>query len=152
MREHKPDLGFSIGITIGGVAQIICQVFGHIFIRKYQALKKQISDLEEKCTNEDTDISLTNKSQDNNEDVQLEQGDDFEDDAVKLDRLKQEKKAALSQHISLMVVLFAVACGSPAFMRLVAKMGLYGSFTVPISVVFLLLFSIPFAKFYLRRL
>ena len=89
-RINRPPIGSSIGITIGGVGQIVAQFIGYTAIRKYKALKIQVKEME--------DCNLHGEA---------------------LDSLKQQKDSALRYHVFSMVGLFTGACGVPAGMRLI---------------------------------
>ena len=88
-RKILPPLGFSIGITVGGIAQILTQWSGYRAIRQFSSLKAKVKDMEQ-----------ANKK------------------GEQLDKLKDQTEAALRTHIYSMVSLFVLACGIPAGMRI----------------------------------
>lgn len=88
-REMAPPLGFSIGITVGGVMQVLTQKNGYLAIKRFGLLKREVEEM-----------------------VRLNQRGE------PLEKLKQEKEAALRSHIYNMVCLFVVACGIPAGLRI----------------------------------
>ncbi len=94
------------------------QFFGFVAIRKYQALKIKIEQVEAAMHKNSCKASLV------------------EDD---LESPKQEKDAALSSHIRHMDALFAVGCGGPALIRLVTKVGFSNMFGLMAAVVELVL-------------
>ena len=50
--DPQDDMGFSIGITIGGISQILCQVFGYRSIRLFQEVRAKIKAKEYKNSEE----------------------------------------------------------------------------------------------------
>ena len=88
-RPITPPMGFSLGITIGGIAQIFTQRSGYLAIKRFNALKAKVNDMERS----------------------KKQGDELEE-------LKKQKESALRTHIYNMVALFVAACGIPAGMRI----------------------------------
>jgi hypothetical protein len=123
-RINRPSFGFSIGITIGGISQIAAQCFGYTAIRRYQALKAKINELE----------------------MQDQQGNEIES-------FKLQRDSALRFHVGSMVLLFVVACGIPAGMRLVTSYVPENLQTVFIVLLVSLLVVItrPFTKNYFRK-
>merc|ERR1712038_2176772 len=117
-RAIKPSRGFAIGITIGGVFQILGQVAGYLSIRKYKALKQRVDEImgeigEESMTEQGS--GKMSSSVECAEQQQLQQKEQHEDrTSTELDDLKSKRDKALKEHIILMVVLFVVACGMPA--------------------------------------
>eukprot|EP00816_Leptocylindrus_hargravesii_P011136 CAMPEP_0196822276 /NCGR_PEP_ID=MMETSP1362-20130617/82818_1 /TAXON_ID=163516 /ORGANISM="Leptocylindrus danicus, Strain CCMP1856" /LENGTH=201 /DNA_ID=CAMNT_0042201789 /DNA_START=285 /DNA_END=890 /DNA_ORIENTATION=+ len=85
------SMGFSVGITLGGIVQVYLQIRGHAAIRRYQGLKAEKIAL--------TDVQET-KEQRNRSSV-----------------VEEEMKYALQEHITCMVALFLLACGIPAAVR-----------------------------------
>lgn len=83
------DPSFGIPITMGGIAQMYCQIFGYRAIKKYQQVKLKIDNLP-------LDTSTG---------------------AVKA--LEEERIAHLMTHVGYMLGLFVCACGIPAAMRIV---------------------------------
>jgi hypothetical protein len=122
-RTNRPPLGFSIGITIGGILQIVAQYIGYTSIRTYQALKGQVNEME-KCNQH----------------------------GEALDNLKEQKDTALRNHVNGMVSLFLAACGIPAGMRLVDSYVPENMQTLPLIFVISLLVTLPrpFADTYFR--
>mmetsp|Transcript_7882 Transcript_7882/g.11403 ORF Transcript_7882/g.11403 Transcript_7882/m.11403 type:complete len:345 (+) Transcript_7882:20-1054(+) len=99
-RETRPSsIGSSIGLSMGGTAQVILQIAGYRAIQKYQRLKRMI---EEEVGNDSSSssntITITNEI---------------------LEGWKKEKDSALRNHILNMIALFTVACGVPAMIRVV---------------------------------
>ncbi|KAI2491184.1 hypothetical protein MHU86_23379 [Fragilaria crotonensis] len=88
-RPITPPFGFSIGITIGGVAQIITQRAGYQAIQRFYVLKAKVMEIEE----------ATGESEE-------------------LETLKTQKETALRTHVYNMVALFVSACGIPAGLRI----------------------------------
>jgi hypothetical protein len=129
LRPVVPPLGFAIGITIGGVAQLVSQFAGYRAIRQYQKFSKQLDELKEAGS-----ISTPEKKEQRAE-------------------LEKKKEKSLRVHIFNMVALFTVACGSPALIRItgmilpdeLSVLGVVG------SVVFLNLLAQPFGRSYLRK-
>jgi hypothetical protein len=113
-RTNRPPLGFSIGITIGGILQIAAQYIGYTAIKTYQALKVQVNEME-KC-------NLHGEA---------------------LDTLKHQMDSALRNHVYCMVSLFVAACGVPAGMRLVDSYVPENLQTLPLTFVILLFATIP---------
>ena len=85
--DHTENWGFSIGITFGGIQQMVAQYRGYKAIQSFQNIKLRISSGEY-----------------NSEE--------------KLIALQDEKDKQLSLHIENMVVLFIMACGIPALIRI----------------------------------
>jgi len=122
------DPGFQVGITIGGIAQVASQVIGWRAIKRYKLRSKQI------------DALRKGETADRDEDL---------DEARA--KLVSEKETALADHVKSMISLYAVACGSPAMIRLVGialpsagVVGLVG------AVVGLSMLVEPFANTYLQ--
>lgn len=88
-REIIPPLGFSIGITFGGIMQILSQKNGYRAICKFKRLKLEVEEMERGG----------------------KKGEELE-------TLKDEKEVALRSHIYNMVALFVAACGIPAGIRI----------------------------------
>ena len=80
-------LSFTIGITSGGIGQMFAEVGGYKAIRKYKEIK-----------------------------AQLEAASPHMDDEERF-RLEDEQDKNLIIHISTMIILFFLACGIPALMR-----------------------------------
>lgn len=104
-RVGSDDLGFSIFISIGGVIQMGAEYKGYHAIKKYQELKKQVG-------------LMTG-----NELFTLES----------LVELQVAKDKSVKDHIAYMVVLFVMACGIPAIIRVLDAGGL-GDDLLPIFV------------------
>jgi hypothetical protein len=127
LRPVTPPLSFSIGITVGGVAQVISQIVGWKAIRNYQRYSTESQEL-------------------------LEAGDHAQN-ANRLAELERKKRASLTMHVYNMVALYTVACGAPALLRITGMIlpegmgvpGLVG------SVVFLNLLVKPFGDMYLHK-
>ena len=92
---HELDKGFSIGITIGGSLQMMLQSKGYQAIQEYRRIKEQ----------------------------QQQQSTDQPWSAEDIAALQHQRNNALRTHICCMVGLFVSACGTPALMRLVDKLG-----------------------------
>lgn len=129
LRRVKPPLGFSIGITIGGVAQVISQIVGWNAIRNHQRYSNEAKEI-------------------------LTKNDDMNQaDRTKLQELETKKQASLMTHVYNMVALYIVACGAPALLRLTGIIfadgagisGLIG------SIVLLNLLVKPFGDTYFRK-
>jgi hypothetical protein len=69
-RINRPPMGFSIGISTGGIFQIAIQYLGYTSIQKFKALKAKVNEME----------------------MRDQHGDD-------LDNLKQQKDSALRNHV-----------------------------------------------------
>eukprot|EP00543_Licmophora_paradoxa_P011689 CAMPEP_0202474274 /NCGR_PEP_ID=MMETSP1360-20130828/92292_1 /ASSEMBLY_ACC=CAM_ASM_000848 /TAXON_ID=515479 /ORGANISM="Licmophora paradoxa, Strain CCMP2313" /LENGTH=383 /DNA_ID=CAMNT_0049101383 /DNA_START=57 /DNA_END=1208 /DNA_ORIENTATION=- len=96
-REARPSsIGSSIGLSMGGTAQVILQIAGYRAIQKYQRLKRMIE--EEVGNDSSSSNTITNEI---------------------LEGWKKEKDSALRNHILNMIALFTVACGVPAMIRVV---------------------------------
>lgn len=119
-RENIPPIGFSIGITIGGVAQVISQLAGYRAIRRFRVLKQQIAQADS-CTSMEV-----------------------------LNEMEAQKKSALRTHIYNMVALFAVACGAPAGIRLVEMLGAGGMGGLILSLVGLNLVVKPYGDTFVQ--
>lgn len=150
-RENKPPRGFSIGISIGGVGQIVLQVGGYLLIRKYQEIGRI---LETMNNEESVTTSTINEVRSSSvaKDTWQKSTPSCNEDQV--DKLKEARKEALIGHVICMVILFATACGSPALMRFLSAVDMPGSdsaFSTPIAVLVLLIFSYPFQRFYTIR-
>lgn len=94
--DWRDDIGFSIGITIGGFSQMWAQMNGHLEIRKYQQIKNLIT----KANNNVVVLS--------DEDLLV---------------LEKKKDTHLENHILNMIGLFVLACGIPAMIRLGTVLG-----------------------------
>ncbi|KAG7344345.1 hypothetical protein IV203_022353 [Nitzschia inconspicua] len=128
LRPVTPPLSFSIGITVGGVAQIVSQLVGWKAIWNYQRLSLEEREL-------------------------LSQGYN-EQNSDKLAELRVEKRKSLSTHIYNMIALYTIACGAPALIR-IAGMVLPEEMSVPGlvgSVIFLNLIAKPFGGSYVRNI
>lgn len=128
LRPVVPPLGFSVGITVGGVAQIVAQVAGYRAIRRYGRYSRELEAMSESGPATP------------------------EKDAQRSD-LQMKRDASLRTHIYNMVALFAVACGAPALLR-VTRMILPEDMGVPGlvgSIVSLNLLVKPFGDTYLRN-
>ena len=90
--RHNPDKDqtFGIMITIAGVLQMQLQYKGYLAIKKYQRIKQEIAILS--SSNEEGTLST-------------------------ISRLRKEEKSSLKCHIESMIALFVMACGIPAFIR-----------------------------------
>lgn len=84
------SMGFSVGITLGGIIQVYLQIRGHAAIRRYQRLKAETNAL-----------------------MGLQETKERYQSSV----LEVEMKDALQEHITCMVALFLLACGIPAAVR-----------------------------------
>ena len=131
-REPLPPRSFSVGITIGGVAQLWLQYRGFVAIRKFKALKEKIKEKE--------DISLASNDNDTGEASEVD-----------LESLRAEKDAALSRHIYNMVGLFAVGCGVPALVRLFALVGLPSTISLVVALAILVVLIRPYGNTFLRK-
>lgn len=98
MLDPMENLGFSFGITSGGIAQMQCQIVGYRAIQNYKAVKRRI---------EEGDYG------------ESDSGCDLEE----LLALEDEQDAHLSLHIRAMVNLFVMACGIPALIRVCERIG-----------------------------
>ena len=121
-RPIRPPLGFSIGITIGGIAQIATQRAGYRAIKRFQVLKAKLKEAEEgKAGNEE------------------------------MEELKTQQNLALRKHVYNMVTLFVSACGIPAGLRMAEMLPNHLGFVREIGVVVcLLLMSKPFGDSYFK--
>jgi hypothetical protein len=118
-------LGFSIGITIGGVAQIATQCAGYVAIQKYQQIKLQL----ERYT--------SNKQHDD------------DDDDLPVKELRRKSQVALKTHAYNMVFLFVAACGIPAGLRIADMLPVSWGIARTIGIITLLeLMGKPFAESY----
>ena len=121
-RPVTPPFGFSIGITIGGVAQISTQRAGYQAIQRFYVLKAKVKEMEE-ATGE----------------------------SVELETLKEQKETALRTHVFNMVALFVSACGIPAGMRIAEMLPNYLGIARDIGVIaFFLLMCKPFGDSYFK--
>ena len=100
LRGAEVDPGFQIGITIGGIAQVVSQVTGWRAIRRYKLICNQI------------DVLRNGKTADR-------AGRDKDDSDEARAKLISEKESALKDHVYSMVSLYVAACGSPAMIRLI---------------------------------
>jgi Kef-type K+ transport system membrane component KefB len=88
--DFDPDeLGFSIGITVGGTIQMLAQHLGYHAIKRHQHAKAEIA----KIAGE----------------VGLEE---------KVDELRKERDEALQMHVRCMLAVFFLGCGIPSIMRI----------------------------------
>jgi hypothetical protein len=88
-RLTRPPLGFSIGITIGGLAQIVTQYVGYVAIQKYQKITTKLKEMDASNIQEN-----------------------------EVEKMKQQSQGALRTHVYNMVFLFVAACGIPAGLRI----------------------------------
>ncbi len=135
------DQGFAIGITIGGVMQLMAQAGGYFSIRKYQRLKQEIEDLTSYVADEGTS--------DMNYGSMDESGGGLVNPSTKIDELTVERDEALKTHIKCMIGLFAVACGIPALLRIVGDLG---SNAIWVSIAVVNVMAIRFERFYTKRM
>jgi hypothetical protein len=121
-RETRPPIGFAIGITLGGIAQVITQCNGYNAIRRFNALKSKLKDME--------------KSQVN---------------GGELEECKEQMESALRTHIYNMIGLFVVACGIPASIRIADMLpeGLGVASLIGVIVLFQLIAK-PFGDTYIK--
>ena len=123
--DKLPDLGFAIGITVGGIAQVCAQTAGYRAIQKFKELKVQI--------------------------LELQRFDDKKMKTAEIDDLCKRRDDALRIHIFNMVSLFVAACGIPAGIRFASVLGLGDSFMGLIAPVVLLNLMVnPFATSYFK--
>jgi hypothetical protein len=120
-----PPRGFYIGITIGGIAQIVLQIRGYASIRRFKALRERLSE-----------------------------APSTESDTLMVDReeLEADKAKALITHIESMISLFVIACGTPAAMRIAGKFGAGGAPVIVLLVVVFSLVAKGYSKVFLSRL
>jgi hypothetical protein len=135
-RLNKPSLDFSIGITIGGVAQVLLQARGYLNIKKFQELRDKL-----------TSSSTTNLLAATNESDVL-----FVPSPENRDRLEQDKLKALTAHIDSMISLFVIACGVPAAIRIVGLFGAGGNATLVGLIVVMTVVSAMYQKAILKRI
>mmetsp|Transcript_24011 Transcript_24011/g.37005 ORF Transcript_24011/g.37005 Transcript_24011/m.37005 type:complete len:295 (-) Transcript_24011:272-1156(-) len=95
-QHETPPLGFSVGITAGGIAQMYCQITGHYAICEYRRLKQLVHSLEH----------------------QEDDGQRQPSSLVELEDATDKMQNALHRHIYSMLAIFLLACGIPAGMRL----------------------------------
>jgi len=95
-------LPFALGITIGGVATIWFEYMGWRAILRYRKLQKEIQELQ---------------SQPQQDCIVHVDGDNHD---TRLQNLVKRRDDALRRHIVMMVCLFTVGCGCPAFLRFAA--------------------------------
>ena len=121
-RPIRPPLGFSIGITIGGIAQIATQRAGYRAIQRFYVLKAKLTELEEaKAASEE------------------------------IEELKKQKESALRAHVYNMVTLFVAACGIPAGLRIAEVLPNSMGAVREIGVIAFLLFMCrPFGDSYFK--
>lgn len=117
------SMSFAIPITVGGVAQLITQVIGYIYIKKFQRLKAEIAAFQEQ-----------NATKEVPEDLQ------------------REKDNALRVHIMCMVLLLTAACGNPASIRLAALFRTHQLIINLSFLVLLWVMAVPFCRVYLSRM
>ncbi len=94
-RPNLPSRSFAIGITIGGVFQVVSQIAGYKAIRKFQSLKEKIECIESS-----------------------EDGDEEQ-----MQSLISQRDASLKTHAYCMIGVFAAGCGCPAAVRLLQELG-----------------------------
>lgn len=112
------DVGFSIGITVGGFMQMRVQHAGYKAIREYQSIKRDIAALQWKKSGK-TVVGAVAKPY--REDQHEE---DRKDAETKLLGLKADRDRALREHVAAMIRLFVMACGMPGTIRLLDALGL----------------------------
>ena len=121
-RETRPPMAFSIGITLGGIGQVIAQCIGYNAIRRFKALKARLEDMEEAKIQED-----------------------------ELEECKRQKESALRTHIYSMIALFVAACGIPAGMRIADMLPEWLGLTRLIGVIVLFEVMVkPFGDTYIK--
>ena len=123
--DKLPDLGFAIGITVGGIAQVNAQTAGYRGIQKFKELKVQI--------------------------LELQRVDHKKTKTAEINELCKRKDDALRIHIFNMVGLFVAACGIPAGIRFAVVLG-WGDSLLGLIVPVVLLNGMvnPFATSYLK--
>lgn len=109
--DYAENLGFSIGVTFGGFAQMYAEVAGYIAIKRFQTIKARIAEAE----------------------GGLYENDD--DDEVELSALRNDRDEQLTIHVRSMVNLFALACGIPAMMRICDSIG-YNYLPILLGIAF----------------
>lgn len=103
--DWRTNMGFSIGITCGGICQMHAQFVGYFAIKKYQAIKAQVLAATTSSNSSTTASTTTTMSQD------------------ELWKLQDEQDQQLEIHVTSMVTLFVLACGIPGLIRLIEKLG-----------------------------
>jgi hypothetical protein len=91
-----PPTTFAIGITAAGAFQVFFQILGYRAIKKYQALKEKIMEIE---------------------------ADGAVEEPASLEQMKKDRDQALVDHISNMVALFVIGCSTPGLLRLIMMVG-----------------------------
>jgi hypothetical protein len=124
--RDRPPIAFSIGVTIGGAFQVLYQFLGYRAIRKYQALKQQIIEIQ--TTGSD-------------------------DPDANLEELKNNRDDALASHISNMIALFVLGCSSPGMLRLLMLSRLLPPMIALIGGIALNILVVrPYANVYINRM
>lgn len=133
-RENHPDLGFAIGISIGGIFQIFYQYHGYRAIKRYQHLKNMIETASQLRLQEEVELKAEGGGEHHHFSSQEDYGtmtvsssssqSKTESQSSKnsngIESLEEEKQKALKSHISNMIMLFVIACGVPAWIRAAA--------------------------------
>lgn len=122
-RAHLPPRAFAIAITLGGVYQVGMQYRGYTAIRRFQALKLQIEELQQQ---------QKAKGAENNETLLV---------------LIRDKDVALRRHIESMLSLFVLGCGAPAFIRVVMAVSVISPL---LSVTGAIVILVGFVRLYLH--
>lgn len=172
-RGPLPPRSFAIPITIGGCLQLYLQYNGYRSIRRYQLITKQI---EEVLQNDnyrqhhinDTDNTVSNANDNNSSsnnncsnqiltplstssrpliDRYIILNDDHPE-SILLNRYRDEQQKELENHITSMILLFVMACGIPAFIRLMDVVMPNSGFIMMILSILLLQ---TFANYYVHH-
>lgn len=144
------DQGFAIGITIGGVFQLMAQAVGYVSIRKYQRLKQEINELTSYVADEGTSDTNYGSMDESSGGLIINPST-----STKIDELTVQRDKALKAHIAYMIGLFTVACGVPAALRIVGAIAFLenlGSNAIWVSIAVLNVVAIPFERFYTKRM
>mmetsp|Transcript_2546 Transcript_2546/g.4358 ORF Transcript_2546/g.4358 Transcript_2546/m.4358 type:complete len:251 (+) Transcript_2546:79-831(+) len=119
-------IGFAAFITGLGLIQLYAQYFGYAAIKRYQCLQKQIESLE--------------RAPDDCEET--------EEGTQDVEYLREQKKEALQSHVFHMVMLFVVACGFPAGLRVAAFFGTHAMLALVVIYVVLSFMVKPYKNTY----
>ena len=177
-----PPRSFAFGITAGGCAQVACQFFGMRSIQRYYHIKDQMEELllssstggcDDEQPNKDGKATASSSYQkaatNNHEGVLGDTTTNHQQESrnnpstsststspPQLESLEEEKRIALKHHITSMLALFVMACGSPAIMRLVLLIPVGwqvgSSVVVPLAFASLYAVFVVMAKSYTKSL
>lgn len=139
-REVLPPVGFSIGISIGGIAQMILQTLGYKDIKRFQRIQSEIERLTSPSSSSPPAQDVPNNQSN------LLPNDGSENTEELIEQLKEEKVKALNGHISNMISLFVVACGVPAAMRIADFLAIDGTVALIVCIVAMIFVAECYSK------